>query len=200
MMEVESFFRFFLLPVSKPKRRIAELISHPRGLLMAVMIFLFLGIIYTISVQLAWMQGVGAAVEPFLKIPAHEYYYWQRFWQIPFFFITSILFAGVVRLLCAAVNGQGRFEQMFAIFCIAQTLPMFLTMWLPETIGFIFFPGEAIMPVWIDVIRQVAGIVWPVVITIIGIQMVEKIPGVYATLFTILAAIPMIALMVIFIR
>jgi len=145
------------------------------------------------------MKGIGAVTEPFIKIPADDYYYWQRFYQIPFFFLTSIVFAGVIRLLSEAVGGKGSFVDIFCIISITQTFPMFITMWIPETTVFLFFPGYEFNPIF-DIARQVIGIIWPLVLAIIGITISEKIKWYFSILFTLIAAIPMTALMVIFIR
>jgi hypothetical protein len=145
------------------------------------------------------MKGIGAVTEPFIKIPSDDYYYWQRFFQIPFFFLTSIVFAGVIRLLSETVGGKGSFVDIFCIISITQTFPMFITMWIPETIVFLFFPCYEFNPIF-DIARQVIGIIWPLVLAIIGITKSEKIKWYLSILFTLIAAIPMTALMVIFIR
>jgi len=199
-MTIRQLLRFAIIPVYNPVDGISQLIKDRRKLGYSILIFLFLGIIYTISVQLAHSRGISAAVEPIIKIPADEYYYWQRFWQIPFFFVTTIVFSGIVRLLAEAFGGEGSFVDIFCILSIAQTFPMFLTMWLPETIGFVFFPGMSIMPVWLDVIRQIAGIIWPLAIVIIGINISENISWWKSLLFTLTGSIPMAAMMVIFVR
>lgn len=199
-MNGKRLLRYVLIPAYRPADGLDHLLEDRKHLLYGTIIFLFLGIVYTISVQLAVSRGIGPAVEPFLKIPTNRYYLIQRFWQIPFFFVTTIVFAGIVRLLSEIAGGRGSFERLFSVLCIAQTLPMFLTMWLPETIGFLFFPGKAIFPLWLDVARQVAGVVWPLVITVLGIGKSEKIHPAFAVLFTLIAALPMTALMVIFVR
>lgn len=199
-MNPDSLLRIFLLPVYRPVQGIRSLMANPRRILYSLIIFLFLGAIYTLSVQLAYARGLGAAVEPFVKIPAGDYYYWQRFWQIPLFLVTSILFAETVRLLSVSVNGRGNFTDLFCLFCVAQTLPMFVTMWVPETIAFLFFPGKEIFPGWMDAARQITGIVWPLLITITGITIIEKIKWPFSLVFTLIAAIPVTGLMVLFIR
>ena len=198
-MKVRVLFRFLFLPL-RPGSGLPALLENPKRMGYAILIFLTLGILYTFSVQLAYMKGIGAAVEPFIRIPADEYYRWQRYWQIPFFFMTSILFAGTIRLLAITAGGRGRFEDTFVILCIAQTFPMFLTMWLPETILFLFFPDTTIQPDWLDVSRQAAGIVWPLAVTVYGVSLHERISWYHSLLFTLIAALPMTALMVIFIR
>lgn len=197
---MKSFFRFFLLPVYQPIRAIYLLLENERRLRYAVLIFLFLGILYTISVQLAYMKGLGAHVEPFVKIPADKYYYWQRFYQIPLFFITSILFAGTARLVSIVFSGNGNYEDHFCIFNVAQTFPMFVTMWVSETVYFVFFGKATVMPEWFDVSRQIIGIIWPLIIMIIGIAIIEKIKWYHSIIVTLIASIPTVLLMVVFIR
>lgn len=199
-MKIKNLLTYFIFPAYKPSTNIKLLTNDKNKITYATLIFLFLGVIYTFSVQIAYMKGIGASVEPFFKIPAKDYYYWQRFFQIPFFFITSILFAGIVRLLSIIFNGNGNFEDHFCVFAIAQTLPMLLTMWIPETIIFVFFDHTDIIPVWLDILRQIAGILWPIVITIIGISIIENIKWYQATIIAIISAIPVVATMVIFIR
>ena len=192
--------KYFILPIYRPRNAIHVLISDENKIAYSSLVFLFLGVIYTFSVQLAYTKGLGANVEPFLKIPASEYYYWQRFYQIPFFFITSILTAGVFRLLSNLFHGKGDFEDHYCLYCVAQTFPMFLTMWIPETIYFLFFNQATIMPVWFDVSRQVLGIIWPLAIMALGISMIERIKWHSAVLISILGAIPAVSLMIVFIR
>lgn len=193
-------FQYFILPAYRPRNAIHSLISDEKRIASSSLVFLFLGVIYTLSVQLAYTKGLGANVVPFLKIPASEYYYWQRFYQIPFFFITSILTAGVFRLLSNLFQGTGAFEDHYCIYCVAQTFPMFLTMWVPETIYFLFFEQATIMPAWFDVSRQVLGIIWPLAIMALGISIIERIKWYFSVLISILGAIPAVSLMIVFIR
>jgi hypothetical protein len=199
-MNIAVFMKYFLIPLYKPRKSIKSLLLNERKVQYSVFIFLILGVIYTISVHSAFINGIKPQVEPFLKISVDEYYKWQRFWQTPFFFITSIIFAGVVRLLSSAFNGKGNFEDIFCLFCVAQTLPMFLLMWLPETLSFILIPNEPIQPFWLDIIRQVVGILWPLGITILGLSMIEKLKWYVSCTIIIISAIPITLLMVIFIR
>ena len=162
--------------------------------------FLFLGVVYTFSVQLAYSRGIGAQVEPFVTIPAAEYYFYQRFWQVPFFLLTSVLFSGVARLVAIPLAGQGRFEDVLCVSWVAQTLPMFLTMWLPETLMFVFLPGTPIRPLWLDVARQVAGIAWAIVVMVMGVGQVERLYWPRSLVVVLAGAIPMTVLTVIFVR
>ena len=192
--------RYFFLPIYRPEEGILSLSSEKNKVLYAVLIFLFLGIIYTISVQIAYTKGLGASVNPFIKIPAEDYYYWQRFYQIPFFFTTSIVFAGIVRLLSVPLKGEGSFEDHFCLFAVAQTFPMFITMWIPETIYFVFHEQTSVVPLWVDIVRQIIGILWALIIMVAGVSIIEKMKWYVSMFIVLLSAIPVIGLMVIFIR
>ena len=125
-----------------------------------------------------------------------------------FFLLTGVVFSGTARLLAAAFGGSGKFERIFALNCVAMTLPMFLTMWLPETVLFLISNyaqeiqsfRENLLINLIHTTRQLVGILWPMVIIVIGITISEKIKWYAATVVTVLAMLPTAALMVIFIR
>ncbi len=197
---LNPFLRYLLAPVYKPVQTLFALLEDMHKIRRATLIFLLLGVLYTLSVQLAYARGYGASVQPFLTIPAADYYAWQRFFQIPLFFVTTILFAGVVRLLSSAAGGRGSFESLYAVLCVTQTLPMLLTMWIPETVNFIFFPLQKIYPDWLDIARQVVGIAWPLVLAAVGVRIIEKIKWRWCVLFTVIASFHMIGLMLVFIR
>jgi len=206
-MTVRQWLRYFLAPVVRPRRMVERLFLDPHKVGYAVLVYLFLGVIYTASVQAAYMRGFGAQVTPFLAIPAESYYFWQRFYQIPFFLLTNVLFAGTARLLALGFKGSGSFENAFALSAVAMTLPMFLTMWLPETVMFFtlspdFAPQGSWGGAWslFNILRQVTGVVWPLVIIVAGLRRSEGIGLLQAVVATILAFIPTGALMVVFIR
>lgn len=199
---MKQLLHYFLLPVYRPVHTLGVLREDPKKLGRSFAVYAFLCVLYTLNVLLAYMRGFGAAVEPILKIPAENYYIYQVFYQVPFFIVTNIVFAGIVRLLSVTVKGKGTFEDIFSILCVSFTLPMIITMWIPETIYFLSYqPGPYnYLPVWLDVSRQIIGIVWPLAVAGIGIAKYEQLKWYWAALFTIIAAIPMMALMVIFIR
>jgi hypothetical protein len=143
-----------------------------------------------------------------LNIPSKDYYLWETWFGTPAFFVVAIVFAGASRLIALPLRGQGSFENTFAIYCISIVLPMFITMWLPEATLMILLPdkrlsplgGFAFMPPWLDALRQIVGIVWPLVITWAGINHSEKLTGLTSLLVTVLAFIPAAILILVLIR
>jgi hypothetical protein len=85
---------------------------------------------------------------------------------------------------------------------------MFITMWIPETLLVVFFPshrlqplgGFAVFPVWVDIFRQVIGIIWPLVIIVIGIKESEKLNWMMSAIVMTIALVPMAILAFVFIR
>jgi len=88
-----------------------------------------------------------------------------------------------------------------------MTLPMTITMWVPETIYFFAAPAGWSPTgrwgvVWLvyNILRQAAGIVWPLALVGRGIAASERVSGLAAALVTTIAFLPTGALMAIFIR
>jgi len=81
-------------------------------------------------------------------------------------------------------------------------------MWIPESLLLIFFPDQRLTPLggfkiytmWFDYIRLLAGIIWPIVIIIRGIIISEKVNWLSSIIITLVASIPLTALMIIFVR
>ena len=206
-MNLRALLRFFLAPAVRPRQTVRDLLQDRHKLGYGLIIYLFLGAIYTFSVQMAYARGFGAQVAPFLRIAAERYYFWQRFFQIPLFLLTNVVFAGTARLLAAACGGRGSYEDIFALCCTAMTLPMFVTMWLPETLFFFLLPPDyAPAGAWkaayllFNILRQAAGVLWPLAIIGTGLAKSERIGGWAAAAVTLLAFLPTGALIVIFIR
>lgn len=85
----------------------------------------------------------------------------HAFFQVPLFFMVTVVFAGFARLASVALNGRGSFECIYAICAVGMTLPMLIVLWFPETLLIVFFPdrrlnplgGFGAFPLWLDVAR-----------------------------------------------
>lgn len=212
-----DLFRFFFLPAIQPRKHFFRLVGEggdsgeaaaARKIGYALILFITIGVLYTLTVAVGYQRGFGAFTEPFLSIPAEDYYLWESFFAIPVFLLAGIVYAGTARLLGAAFRGRGTFESLFAVYAAASTLPIFLTMWLPETILIVFFPemrltplgGFAFFPLWLDILRQVAGFLWPIVVSTIGIREAEGKDWLTSGMTSLIAFIPTGALILIFVR
>jgi hypothetical protein len=207
-MRMADFLSYVGIPAFKPTENLRRLLSDPYRVGYGALALAILGALYAITTYAGYQNGFGAVNQPFLNIPAKDYYLWETWFGTSVFFVVAIVFAGVSRLIALPLRGQGSFENTFAVYCISIVLPMFITMWLPESTLMILLPdlrsaplgGFAFMPPWLDALRQIVGIVWPLVTTWTGIKHSEKLTGLPSVLVTVLAFIPTAILIFVFIR
>jgi hypothetical protein len=118
------------------------------------------------------------------------------------------VFAGVARLVAEAFGGSGTFEQLVGVYCLSSVAPMFVTLWVPETTLIVLFPdsrakplgGFGKLPTWIDVVRQLVSIGWPLVLVVIGLSLSEGLSTGAAIVSAAAGTVPSVALMLVFIR
>ena len=139
-MRFQNLVRYFIIPAWKPANGINSLIADKHMLRYRVIIQLFIGIICAVSTYIAWSKGLGAVfMEPWLNIPAEDYFLWSYKFTIPVSFVTAIFASGLLRIFCDFLGGGGSFEKNFAIYVCALTLPTFFMVWLPDNILLFFF-------------------------------------------------------------
>ncbi len=128
-------------------------------------------------------NGLGPVVEPWLPIPARQYYLWMGLFTPLIYLVNFLILAGIVQLLSRLVRGQGSFEDTFVVVSLAFSFPAFMTMWVFETPVLVFFPecrraelgGLAYLPEWLDTGRQILGALWIVVILVAAISRVQRV-------------------------
>jgi hypothetical protein len=147
----------------RPRLLILRLLEDRRKLSLAVYGLLLIGGLYTITVYIGHRHGFGAVLTPFLRIPAEQYYPTSS-WR------------------SSSPEWPAWLPRAFMAGAPTKTPSMLITMWLPESLVMIAFPsqrstplgGFRFWPVWIDSVRQLAGVLWPLSITIYGIRISEK--------------------------
>ncbi len=199
---------YIAVSIFKPSSIYVNLFHDKRKVLISFSMLMVLGILYTITVIFGYKNGFGAIVKPILSIPSNKYYFYEIFFGIPVFFLISIVFAGTSRLLSTLLGGEGSFENNFVIYCTSAFIPTLLTLWLPETLLIVFFPdlratpldGFKILPAYIDFIRQILGVLWPMFISVIGIRVSENVTYLKSSIITFISFILCGIIMIIFIR
>lgn len=122
--------------VTRPLSTLRSLSSHPRGVRWSAYAVAMLCLLYSLTVAGLHSIGVSATVQPWLRIPAEEYYFWEVYLIFPVYFGCWILAAGFVQLVSRSVGGQGSFEGNLATLGFVIVIPWLLT-WLVETAGLI---------------------------------------------------------------
>jgi hypothetical protein len=207
-MKVTRLLKYLVIPVYRPNKRIGQLINDSDRLAYGIIALLMIGLLYTFTILIGYINGFGAAFPPVLNIPAEEYYFWEIFFAMPVFILAVILYAGTARLVASALGGKGSFEAHFAVLSVAILIPTLLTMWLPETLLFAFFPetqkliarGEPVFHPVFDIPRQVIGILWPLALATLGIRRSEKVSWPAGVLTSLCAMVVYLAFILVFIR
>ncbi len=200
--------KYFFVVFYNVKINFEKIFADNKKLGKASLFLFFIAVLYTFTVGIGYTNGFGAVVEPILKIPADEYYYYEMFFAIPLFFIIAVVFGGVSRLFSHIIGGKGSFENNYAIYATVSVVPTFITMWLPETVLIVFMPhmraeplgGFKNMPIWLDAARQIFGLLWPLVIAVVGIRISEKISYLKAFIVTFFSFLIAGFIMFIFVR
>jgi hypothetical protein len=169
---------------------------------------LLIGIMYTITVFFGYINGFGAVVEPWLPIPAENYYFWELFFVIPVYFTSFITASGTMQLLALGFGGSGTFEDTFTIVALGSILPTLGFMWLPETAMMALFPelraqslgGFAGIPMWLDIVRQLLVPVWTTVIYVIAMRRIHSVSGAISTIIVLLGMVPSVVITLVFVR
>ncbi len=195
---------YLFIPLLQPVERIRQLKRDADRVRYASLILLFTAVLYTFTVFVLYVKGFPTAVEPFLRISADTYYFYELFFTLPLFFVLVILYAGTARIIAVSIGGTGRFLDLYAFYGIVIVLPLLLTMWIPETLLALIAepPEEAIslIPAWIDIPRQLIGVLWPLVVTVIGIREIEAVSWLRSCGITLIAFVPYAIMMLVFIR
>lgn len=155
----------------RPQRTTIRLLEHPHRLGQGIAACLLMGVLYTISVFVGYLHGFGAVMQPWLPIPAADYYLWETFFTVPAFFLILGTAGAATQWTARALRGRGTFNDTFSVLSLGIVFPTFLLMWVPETLMLVVVPGLraeqlggfSFMPDWLNIARQIAVPVWTLV-------------------------------------
>jgi len=154
------------------------------------------------------LNGFGSVTPPVLPIPAQDYYLWMGPLTPLIYFVVLTPLAGIIQLGGKLFGGKGAFEDILVVVAFTFWLPVFITMWLFEMPVFVFFPdcrrsalgGLGYLPERLDILRQIAGMLWIVIALTFSVKTAQWISFLKAAALIILAMIPTIAIILTYIR
>ena len=172
-----KFLQYSVDLIIRPHVVLRALLGDPRRVVFGFLGPLILAAVYFIGISVA--LAMNAAHLPqllVLNIPAEQYYSYERFFILPVGLAGTILTSGVIRLVGRWWNGQGHFEDLFALLGFSLIV-VAVVMGLPDLaiailvgIGILAPPGfEFIGPhVWL-------GTLWYLLLTILAVKEVERL-------------------------
>ncbi|MGD8968618.1 MAG: YIP1 family protein [Anaerolineae bacterium] len=164
-----TFARYSAALIFRPRATLRVLSTDSRRLTFGFASLLLLTAVYVLGLSVAIAGGRMPEDETLLlRIPVERYYVYERVFLLPAAIGGTILAAGATRLTAHLWDGEGRFEDLFALLGFTQVVvPIF--MGLPDLILFFLVPE-----------RVVTFHVWPVtlwylVLAVLCVREIERL-------------------------
>jgi hypothetical protein len=167
---MKRFLALYFGILVRPRGVYGELADDPAPLIRGLQAVLFIGGLYTITVIGAAAHSFPISVEPWIPLPPERYYFWEIFFALPVMFFVTVIIAGGYYSLAGGMNGRGRFDMVFAVTALALNAPMFIFMWVPETIVLLsgsLTLADVLFPPVVNEIRQLIPPVWTLLLLIL---------------------------------
>ena len=166
-----------------PSATFEKLLAEAKPIAYGSFSILLVGVLYTITTWIGYINGFGAYTLPFLPVSPDDYYFYQTFFTIMVFWLCALVFAAVVQFFSVFMGGMGTFENVLAIAGFSLYMTIIPFMWFPETIMFagnLHSPlsplvGTIGLPPALDLFgRQGGTVLWQLIVTIIGVKKVQR--------------------------
>ena len=201
--EPRGFLNYCWGTLASPVKTFTKLLDDPHKLKFGFIVCLMLGILYSIGVLVAYLNGVPPVVKPILPIPVESYYLWQACFTVPVSLIAFVVFAGLGQLIARPFKGGGSFSGNFAVLSFGYTVPSLVLFWLPEMVMFSIGTNlsDASAPiVALNIARQIIAFTWAGILCTWGMKLSQRLSLTKAILVTIAALIPLLGIFLTFIR
>jgi hypothetical protein len=93
-----------------------------------------LGLLYSFTVAALQAGGAEPVVKPTLPIARRRYYFWLTFLTVPTFAAIWLTASQAAHTAARTLGGHGTADDTRAAMGVALSLPVLITMWIPETI------------------------------------------------------------------
>jgi hypothetical protein len=155
----------------------AELMTRPDRVEIAVWINVIFGVMYAITALILKTIGRLPAIPPWIPIAEERYYLYQALWTVPWGLATWIMFSGIAHLLAVAGRATPlgkRFEDALVVCGLGWVVPSAVLMWIPETIVVPIF--GVFWPAWIETLRlMVVPVVWQILLVAVGLRQTYQV-------------------------
>jgi hypothetical protein len=154
---IRSFLAYLLGVIFRPLTTFQKLLADRQRLTYGWSALLLIGVLYTLVTSLLWIHRNPVSLEPFLRIPTEQYYYWLQFFCLAVYVTSGILAAAIMHLLSKVFHGQGSFEDTLALVGMGTAAATLATL-IPDVITSVL----AVMGVMADAFARPPGF-WQIV-------------------------------------
>jgi hypothetical protein len=196
------FFQYYAGLFVRPQNTLSSLHSDPTRVGFGVFGHLILAIIYFIAISIPLAMDASHLPEFLvLNIPAEQYYSYERFFILPVSLAATILTAGVIRLTARLWEGQGNFEDHFALLGFSLIV-VAVIIGLPDLIiGILVGNGILTSSGWAYIGPHVwLGTLWYLLLVLLSVKELEGLSWMKSVLLTLLGLVANGMVQFIFIR
>lgn len=141
-----------------------------------------LGLLYSLTVAGLQAGGAEPVVRPALPIPRQRYYFWLTFFTVPTFAAIWLSSSRATNAAARKLGGTGSAADTRSALGVALSLPILITMWVPETtMALLLVSGRLSwqrMRTWgehggglaFHVARQVIGVLWMLALATVAVR------------------------------
>ena len=199
---MRKFLRYTVDLFVCPRAALHALLDDPRSLWFGFLGPVAVAVVYTTGISIALARNaMHLPQSPVLKIPVEQYYSYERFFILPVGLAGTILTAGAIRLLAKGWNGQGHFEDLFALLGFSLIV-VAVVMGLPD-IAINILPGFGV-PVpksWVFSGPHIyLGTLWYMLLMFLAVKEVEQLSWVKTSVLALLGSLVNGMVQFIFIR
>jgi len=202
---IKKILHYFYKFIVNPKRASEEIAEDKLGLWAGLWWVIIFCLCYSVTVLIFYLLGHLPVAKPFLTIPLEKWYLIQTFTTLPIGLAGFLAYSGLAYLLCKLGNGKGNFDQTFASQAFTMHIPIFIFMWIPETLIAPILIANGIhtlpWPDWIENLRVfVLPFIWIFIISTIALSKIHDIPWWKSVIIILISFIPTGGIMAVFIR
>jgi hypothetical protein len=176
-MALVKFLQYSVDLIVRPRAALHALLDDPQRVGFGFLGPLILAVVYFIGISVA--LAMNAAPLPqflVLNIPARQYYALERFFILPVGLAATILTAGVIRLVARWWNGEGHFEDLFALLGFSL-IEVAVVIGLPDLAIGLFVGIGILAPLGFEFIGPHVwlGTLWYLLLMILAVKEVERL-------------------------
>jgi hypothetical protein len=172
---VIRLFRYSIELFVRPRKIFSELGGDPQNVSFGILGHLILAVVYFIAITIPIKMNASHLPEFLvLNIPAEQYYAYERFFILPVAIVATILTSGVIRLIARLWNGQGQFEDHFALLGFSL-VEVAVIVGIPDlVIGILVGNGILLPKGWTYVGPHVwLGTFWYILLMLLAVKEIE---------------------------
>jgi hypothetical protein len=171
------FFQYSAELFVRPRKTLGALHGDSHRVSFGILGHLLLAVVYFFAITIPLTMDTSHLPEFLvLNIPAGQYYAYERFFILPVGIAATILTSGVIRLIARVWDGQGQFEDHFALLGFSLIV-VAVIIGLPDLVIGILVGNGILLPLgWTFIGPHVwLGTIWYMLLVLLAVKEIERL-------------------------